>query len=269
MHTWQDLEIEFRSLSKNLLGSRVDIQWGAAGIHCRLTGMRPSTDFDHFNLLAAIAGRQIRGHSFAKPLEDVVCAAADFDAWALGLKNLSPSFKFGMIAEQMTTDGESGGFIYTGSVADPADSSANLCLRLGVSMENIAHDRMMAIAQMSGASLHIDKARGAAEGSNPDWTTVAREAVHALEAVARNVCDEPSATLGECITTLDRQGRLHPALAKCLKGIWGFTNQSPGVRHGSDQLPSISQAEARFTLTTCEAGMQLLLGESVSNGCHL
>jgi hypothetical protein len=269
MHTWPDLEIEFRSLSKSLLGSRIDIQWGAAGIHCHLTGLRPTTDFDRFNLLAAIAGRKIRGHPLAKPLEDVDRVAADFDAWALGLKNLSSSFKFGMIAEQMTAGGESVGFIYTGSVADPADSSANLCLRLGASMEDIAHDRMTVIVQMSGASLHIGKARGAAEASNPDWTTVAREAVHALEAVARNVCDEPSATLGECITTLDRQGRLHPALAKCLRGMWGFTNQSPGVRHGSDQLPSISEAEARFTLTTCEAGMPLLLCESIGNDRHL
>jgi hypothetical protein len=117
----------------------------------------------------------------------------------------------------------------------------------------------LAPARYAGPRHHLAKAIDLLAIEPPDHANAAKEAISAVEGMARIVASDPSATLGELITRLKSQGRLNPALAKSLEGAWGFTNTSPGVRHGSIVPPTITPAEAEFVLGAAKVGITLLL----------
>jgi len=192
-------------------------------------------------------------------VSEISNAPDDFTAWAFALKTASGSFRQGHVAQQLTESGESAGYLYTGTIDSPAESSGNLCFSLGVDGSDARRSSVEQIAESSGATGHLRKAYGFLDADPPDAANAAKEAISALEGLAQFKIGDDSATLGEAIKRLRRDRRLHPTLADCLEKLWGFTNQSPGVRHGSNKEPSIAMAEAQFVVTTCEAAIQLLL----------
>ncbi len=52
---------------------------------------------------------------------------------------------------------------------------------------------------------------------------------------------------------------MNPALARSLEALWGFTSNSPGVRHSSPAPPSITSQEAADVLGAAMAAIPLLL----------
>jgi hypothetical protein len=259
MRNWKELDGEFLALAADLQFSRLDLQWGAAGVYVRLAGSSSPTASERFETLASIGGRQLRRHPAFVDQPEIVGAPNDFAAWAFALKVFGRSFRSGFVGEQRTEGGESAGFIYTGAVDRPAEASANICLELDGAIQDIAGDALQRMAKNSGASQHLRKASRFLREDPPDPANAAKEAISAVEALARFRCQSDSATLGDCLKQLKRRKRIHAALADCLEKLWGFTNQSPGVRHGSQDVPEISIEEARFVLSTCQAAVQLLL----------
>ena len=80
---------------------------------------------------------------------------------------------------------------------------------------------------------HFSKAAGYITSPTPDWPNAAKEAVSALESLAKIVTDRPNDTLGDVIKILRRAGKLPPPLDKTIEAIWGFANSTPGIRHSS------------------------------------
>ena len=96
----------------------------------------------------------------------------------------------------------------------------------------------------------------AAESSKPDWKEAARNAIGAVEELARLLTGKPNQTLGDAIKTLRSRGRIAPALAKTLDGAWGWA--STHVRHGSKPPPKVDPDEAAYVYRTCEGALHLL-----------
>jgi hypothetical protein len=48
-------------------------------------------------------------------------------------------------------------------------------------------------------------------------------------------------------------------MAKTLEGLWGFTSNSPGVRHGGATPATIDEGEARYVVDGSEAAIRFLL----------
>jgi len=111
----------------------------------------------------------------------------------------------------------------------------------------------------SGPLMHWTDARRAIRESPPDGLRAAREAVSALEGIARIVVAEPKSTLGECIKSLKATQRIDGATAKGMEGLWGFSSDSPGLRHGATQRVELSLAEAEYVIDSVEASGKLLL----------
>ncbi len=114
-------------------------------------------------------------------------------------------------------------------------------------------------ARYAGVKAHLDKAWEFHLADAPDYENSAKEAVTALESMARIVAGA-GATLGEALAKLRNAGRLHPALAKSLEGVWGYTNAAPGVRHGGTTPPSTLPSEAQLVVNLA-AGAILYLVE--------
>ena len=67
-------------------------------------------------------------------------------------------------------------------------------------------------AGLHGPEAHLRKA--AALINSGDWPGAIRESTHAVESVARQLAPDASSTLGPALTSLEKTGRLHPALKK-------------------------------------------------------
>jgi hypothetical protein len=126
-------------------------------------------------------------------------------------------------------------------------------------------DGMPAIGQLlsapryAGPAEHWRKAEGFALGENRDLANAAKESVCAVEGLARIVTGDHVGTLGDQIKTLKAKHGVNAAMAKTLEGIWGFTSNSPGVRHGGATPASIDEGEAHYVVQSCEAALRYLL----------
>lgn len=92
-------------------------------------------------------------------------------------------------------------------------------------------------AGLSGTSKHI---RTAGEFINQgNWPGSIRESINAVESVARLVDPKASKTLGPALNSLERSGKLHPALKSAFNKIYGYTSDEEGIRH-----PLITSADS-------------------------
>ena len=106
-------------------------------------------------------------------------------------------------------------------------------------------------AGLHGPEAHLRKA--AALINSGDWPGAIRESIHAVESVARELAPDASRTLGPALTSLEKTGRLHPALKKAFSNLYGYASDEEGIRHSliDDAASPAGQDEAVFMLGAC------------------
>lgn len=111
-----------------------------------------------------------------------------------------------------------------------------------------------------GAVAHaFEKAVGFLTGSRIDLPNGTKEAVAAVESLAKIVTEQPNATLGDAIKTLRHAGQLRRPLDKIAEALWGFSSESEGVRHGAVDPPTVTREEAHLVLNTSASLILYLL----------
>lgn len=103
-------------------------------------------------------------------------------------------------------------------------------------------------ARYPAAAFHIAKAVGFIRGSNPDLENAAKEAVHAVESVAKVLLDSSSATLGDCVKEFRKRDLVPREMARILESVYAYRSTTPGVGHGGTDVPNVSSADAAFVL---------------------
>lgn len=121
--------------------------------------------------------------------------------------------------------------------------------------------RQLQAPRYAGPREHWLKAMDFAHGSKRDLANAAKEAVCAVEAIARLLAGDHTATLGALIKQLKGQGRISPAMGKMLDGLWGFTSNEPGVRHGAPYGSEIDEAETQYILDSAVAVLRYMLDQ--------
>lgn len=130
MDYWLDIEQRFRQLAPELNQHRIDAQWGAAGEHWRVTGARSSPATEQFEILSSLAGRLLLAVLKGDTKEEKAIISTEDEKlrWYKALKMMSSSFENNDCVEQLNADGSSAGLIFSGTVNQIAEASANLCL---------------------------------------------------------------------------------------------------------------------------------------------
>ena len=85
-----------------------------------------------------------------------------------------------------------------------------------------------------------------------DWAGSIRESIHTVESVARMLAPEAK-TLKPALTSIEEDGRLHPALKGALSKLYGYTSNEQGLHHpllDSDKA-RVGMDEAVFMLGAC------------------
>ncbi|HYU09407.1 MAG TPA: hypothetical protein VEK77_08510 [Gemmatimonadales bacterium] len=111
----------------------------------------------------------------------------------------------------------------------------------------------------AGPRQSLAKALEYSTGTKPDLPNAAKEAICAVEGMARVVTGLRTATLGAILKHLKKAGGLDPSIAKSLEALWGYASNSPGVRHGGITAATISEDEARLVVDMSAAAVRYLL----------
>lgn len=87
-----------------------------------------------------------------------------------------------------------------------------------------------------------------------DWHGSMQQSISALESVAVTLKPGPKQTLGSAIKAIKNKGEVHDALCEAMEGVWRYTNQMPGIRHGYAVTGvTTTMNEARLMLAICAA----------------
>lgn len=110
------------------------------------------------------------------------------------------------------------------------------------------------ILRQTGLNASVTHLRKASECINrADWAGCMRESIHAVESVARQFDPGGAGTLGPALASLEKHGRLHPALKKAFSNLYGYTSDQQGIRHAllDRDTADVSMDEAVFMLGAC------------------
>ena len=92
-----------------------------------------------------------------------------------------------------------------------------------------------------------------ADRKSPDYRNSIKESISAVEALARRISGENTATLGAVLRQLEKTKKLHPALKSAFSSLYGYTSDADGIRHALLEESNLVKADARFMLVCCSA----------------
>ena len=105
----------------------------------------------------------------------------------------------------------------------------------------------------SRAHTHLRRAGELFRGGK--WQESVHQSISAVETVAKNL-DNSEARLGRILAKLKNRSSLdiHPALGSAFEKLYGWTSDTPGVRHGDpERVDRVGRAEAAFMVSACAA----------------
>ena len=97
--------------------------------------------------------------------------------------------------------------------------------------------------------------------SQPDFENVVKEAVCAVEAVAKVLFPDGGPTLGDVVKSItgSESGKLPKTIANTLHGLYGFSSGGEGVRHGGAAGGAVTKELAEYALAVAASQIVLLV----------
>lgn len=119
--------------------------------------------------------------------------------------------------------------------------------------EAIGDSRFMGVDQHLSRALELLSDR-----ASPDYRNSIKEAISAVEAMARHVTGDTRATLRDALKELEKSGKLHPSLSGGFIKLYGYTSDANGIRHAMLDEPNLTQADAKYFLLSCTSFVNYL-----------
>jgi AbiJ N-terminal domain 4 len=99
-----------------------------------------------------------------------------------------------------------------------------------------------------------------------DYRNAIKEAISAVESMV-NVITGTKTTLGKALELLERKGiTIHSALKGGFDKLYGYTNDSDGIRHAIIESPDAGFDEAKFMIVSCSAFVNWLIAKAAKAG---
>lgn len=106
----------------------------------------------------------------------------------------------------------------------------------------------------AGVRTHLNAALSLlSHRTHPDYRNSIKESISAVEALAKQLAGDDTATLGAILKVLEKTHSLHPALKSAFSSLYGYTNDANGIRHALMDESTLTKADARFMLICCSA----------------
>ncbi len=92
----------------------------------------------------------------------------------------------------------------------------------------------------------------------PDYRNSIKESISAVESLARIISGDSKATLGDALKSIEKKGKVHPALKEAFLKLYGYTSDEGGIRHAMLDEPELSGTDAKFFLLSCTSFINYL-----------
>jgi len=135
------------------------------------------------------------------------------------------------------------------------------------SPEEIAaiEDALAATGAVPGVGTHLRTALDLlADRDSPDYRNSIKESISAVEAMVNRAAGTSGKTLGVALAKLSIQ--THPALDGAFSKLYGYTNDSSGIRHALMDEPNLEFEDAKFMLVACSAFVNYLVAKAARAG---
>lgn len=113
--------------------------------------------------------------------------------------------------------------------------------------------------EFPGVKEHLNRALELlSDRKKPDYRNSIKESISAVECLARIICHDSTATLGDALKKIKQKSVVHPALIEAFNKLYGYTSDEGGIRHAMLDEPNISSADAKFFLLSCTSFINYL-----------
>jgi len=155
---------------------------------------------------------------------------------------------------------ESSGYRFVGDIITPITDK-----------EEIAEVRAALATFHDTVGIQLESALAKlADRQNPDYRNSIKDAISAVETVVNLINGTTNKTLGDALKKISGAIDLHPALAKGLDSIYGWTSDDKGgIRHAMMEKKEVTAADARFMLVSCSAFVNHLIAKAEQAGIKL
>lgn len=122
-------------------------------------------------------------------------------------------------------------------------------------------------AGMDGARQHIQSAIGLlAKRPDPDYRNSIKEAISAVESIAKVLGKNDSKGLADALDELSKKVEIHPALRAGFTKLYGYTSDADGIRHAILEEQNIGITEAQYMVISCSAFVNFLIVKAQEAG---
>ncbi|MES2182231.1 MAG: hypothetical protein V4493_09045 [Pseudomonadota bacterium] len=114
-------------------------------------------------------------------------------------------------------------------------------------------------SRFSGVTAHLQRGFELySNRDNPDYRNSIKESISAVEAIVRIVADDPKATLGDALKSIEKRKLLHTSLKEGFMKLYGYTSDAGGIRHAMLDESNINADDARYFLLSCTSFVNYL-----------
>jgi hypothetical protein len=116
---------------------------------------------------------------------------------------------------------------------------------------------------LQGAYTHLKTAlEFLSKKPNPDCRNSIKEAISAVESVAKYITGSKSQGLKGLLDELSSKVPIHGALREAFIKLYGYSSDEQGIRHALLSEPNVGLEEAKFMLVSCSAFVGYLISKA-------
>jgi len=104
---------------------------------------------------------------------------------------------------------------------------------------------------------------------NPDYRNSIKESISALESIAKIISKNQKDSLGAALDKIKGKLKIHSALERGFKQIYGYTSDTDGIRHALTEETTCDFEDAKFILVSCGAFINYLVVKATKAGISL
>jgi hypothetical protein len=101
---------------------------------------------------------------------------------------------------------------------------------------------------------------------NPDYRNSIKESISAVESVAKVISGNAKDSLGGALDKVKSKLKIHAALERGFKQIYGYTSDSDGIRHAMTEESTCDFEDAKYMLISCSAFINYLIAKANKAG---
>jgi len=94
---------------------------------------------------------------------------------------------------------------------------------------------------------------------NPDYRNSIKESISAVESISKIISNNSKDSLGGALDKIKGKLKIHSALERGFKQIYGYTSDTDGIRHALIEDNNCDFEDAKFMLVSCSAFINYLI----------